>query len=315
MKKIRLIIASLLIMLASAIYAQPMNYNAMRNNARFLTDRMAYTLGITSGAIIDDIYRINYDYICGINEYLDEIACGYHSDLYLEVCYERDHALQRLLGEYLWRKIMNYDYFYRPISFSNRSWRFSIYSHDVRYSYYYFNTPTHYHEYRGGHFFNGIKYRMENHRRTMNSVDRRDHNIGVSRENRNNEREYNNQHNNRNENNYNNVNRDNSSERVNGAGNNRTDENNNVTSSERNNYNRGENTNRNEGNRYNRTNRTSSSENRSNNNVRSSSRNNSYNGSSNSSRGSYERGNNSNRGSYSGGSRGSNGGSRSNGRR
>ncbi len=83
-----------MLMIASTLNAQPMNYDAMRNNARFLTDRMAYTLGITSAAIIDDIYRINFDYICGVNDYLDDIAYGRHVDYYDEICYERDRALQ-----------------------------------------------------------------------------------------------------------------------------------------------------------------------------------------------------------------------------
>lgn len=309
MKKIRLYIASLFIMLASTINAQPMDYNAMRNNARFLTDRMAYTLGITSAAIIDDIYRINYDYIYGVNEYLDEIACGYYSDLYDEVCYERDRALQYLLGEIIWRRIVNYDYFYRPITFSNKRWRFSIYSHDVRYTYYYYHTPTHYHEYRGGHFFNGIRHRIENHNRTMNSVDRRDHINGAPR---NNDRVINNRNNNnrtdvnndRNGGRYdNNSNyRENAPEHMNGAGSNRVEQRNN-NNSERN-YNRGENTTRGEGNNYNRSNRINNSENRSNNNVRSSSRNTNYNGSSSGSRGSYSRENNSGSGVVSHGSRG-----------
>ena len=73
MKTFRIIITSLFIMIASYTKAQPMSYDAMSHNALFLTDRMAYTLGITSEAIIDDLYRINYDYICGVNDYLDDI--------------------------------------------------------------------------------------------------------------------------------------------------------------------------------------------------------------------------------------------------
>ena len=59
--------------------AQPMSYYAMRENARFLTDRMAYTLGIAT-SLLDDLYMINYDYICGVNDYLDDVAYGYHYD-------------------------------------------------------------------------------------------------------------------------------------------------------------------------------------------------------------------------------------------
>ena len=52
----------------SSLSAQPMNIYSIRNNARFLTDRMAYTLGL-SAAILEDLYYINYDYIYGVNNY------------------------------------------------------------------------------------------------------------------------------------------------------------------------------------------------------------------------------------------------------
>ena len=185
MKTFRIIITSLFIMIASYTKAQPMSYDAMSHNALFLTDRMAYTLGITSEAIIDDLYRINYDYICGVNDYLDDIARGYHNEYYEEICYERDLALQSLLGEYLWRRLITYDYFYRPIAFSNRRWRFIIYTHDVRTNYYYCRTPIYYHKhYTGGHFFHGMRDRIS-HGRTMNIVDRRNHNNGGVRDMRN----------------------------------------------------------------------------------------------------------------------------------
>ena len=52
--------------------AQSMSITVMRDNARFLTDRMAFTLGIRDPFMIDEIYRINYDYIWGVNDYLDD---------------------------------------------------------------------------------------------------------------------------------------------------------------------------------------------------------------------------------------------------
>ena len=154
MKRVRTLIAALFLLCATAVNAQPMNYNAMRNNARFLTDRMAYTLGITTAAIIDDLYRINYDYICGVNDYLDDIALGYYTNEYELMCYERDRALKYLLGTALWNRLVSYDYFYRPISFAERRWRFSIYAYDTRLNHFYHTVPHYYNTYRGGHFFN-----------------------------------------------------------------------------------------------------------------------------------------------------------------
>lgn len=135
--------------------AQPMSYYAMRENARFLTDRMAYTLGIAT-SLLDDLYMINYDYICGVNDYLDDVAYGYHYDDYMTVLYARDAALRRLLTPYQWTRLVALDYFYRPITFVDRRWSFGIYAHDPYRTRFYYSVPVHYHDYRGGHFFHGM---------------------------------------------------------------------------------------------------------------------------------------------------------------
>ena len=128
MKRIRTLLAAVALFVATvAVNAQPMSYDAMRMNARFLTDRMAYTLGL-GAEILDDLYYINYDYICGVNDYLDDVALGYRSDDYYAVLAARDLALQALLSPYQWSRLIAIDYFYRPISFYGHRWRFSIYA-------------------------------------------------------------------------------------------------------------------------------------------------------------------------------------------
>lgn len=157
MKTLRTTIAAMMIMLASlAASAQPMSVYAMRNNARFLTDRMAYTLGL-SASLLEDLYYINYDYICGVNDYLDLVAYGYRYDDYMEIVYARDYALRRLLNERQWARLMTYDYFYRPISFSDRRWSFSIYLHDRRMDHFFYRAPRRFDDYRGGRFFGGMR--------------------------------------------------------------------------------------------------------------------------------------------------------------
>lgn len=136
--------------------AQPMNYESMRMNARFLTDRMAYTLNIRDPYVINTLYQINYDYIWGVNDYLDDVALGYRYDDFMAVCYSRDTALERLLGRALWLTLTGYDYFYRPISFINNRWAFGIYAHDSRYNHFYYAVPTHFHTYHGGVHFHGM---------------------------------------------------------------------------------------------------------------------------------------------------------------
>ena len=158
MKTLRTTLAALMIMMTSmAATAQPMSYYAMRNNARFLTDRMAYTLGL-SAALIDDLYLINYDYIWGVNDYLDDVALGYYYDDYMAVCAARDAALRNLLGVSIWNRLLGYNYFYRPIVFANRGWHFSIYDYD-RYGarHFFYSAPRPIARgYAGGHFFHGM---------------------------------------------------------------------------------------------------------------------------------------------------------------
>lgn len=133
--------------------AQSMSITVMRNNARFLTDRMAFTLGIRDPYLIDEIYRINYDYIWGVNDYLDDVAMGNYYDDYMTVVSARDVALRTLLGKRTWKRLMGYTYFHRPIVFANHRWRFTIYDYD-RYGLhnFHFSAPRPYGAgYAGGH--------------------------------------------------------------------------------------------------------------------------------------------------------------------
>lgn len=163
MKALRTTLAAVILFVgAITVNAQSMSIAAMRSNARFLTDRMAYTLGINDPFLIDEIYRINYDYIWGVNEYLDDVALGYYYDDYMAVVAARDAALRNLLGVRLWNRIVNYTYFYRPIVFANHGWRFSIYDYD-RYGVnrFYYHAPRPLVTYTGGHFFRGMTPRRD----------------------------------------------------------------------------------------------------------------------------------------------------------
>ena len=159
MKALRTILTAIVLLAgAMTMNAQRMSIAAMQSNARFLTDRMAYTLGINDPYLIDEIYRINYDYIWGVNDYLDDVALGYYYDDYMTVCAARDAALRNLLGYTIWNRLMGYSYFHRPIVFVNRGWHFSIYDYD-RYGHhhYYYSAPRPIaHGYVGGHYFHGM---------------------------------------------------------------------------------------------------------------------------------------------------------------
>lgn len=159
MKVLRTILTAVILLIGTmTMNAQRMSYEAMSSNARFLTDRMAYTLGIRDPFIIDDIYRINYDYIYGVNNYLDEVALGYYYEDYNSILLARDYALRNLLGDLLWNRLIGYSYFHRPIVFANRGWHFSIYDYDHHGPHHFFySAPRPFgSRYAGGHFFHGM---------------------------------------------------------------------------------------------------------------------------------------------------------------
>ncbi|MBQ0046512.1 MAG: hypothetical protein KBT33_03250 [Prevotellaceae bacterium] len=159
MKALRTILTAVILLIGTmTMNAQRMSYEAMSSNARFLTDRMAYTLGIRDPFIIDDIYRINYDYIYGVNNYLDEVALGYYYEDYNSILLARDYALRNLLGDLLWNRLIGYSYFHRPIVFANRGWHFSIYDYDHHGPHHFFySAPRPFgSRYAGGHFFHGM---------------------------------------------------------------------------------------------------------------------------------------------------------------
>ncbi|MCH5175403.1 MAG: hypothetical protein J1F40_05915 [Prevotellaceae bacterium] len=159
MKTLRNLLTAVVILCGTlTMNAQSMSITAIRSNARFLTDRMAYTLGIRDPFLIDEIYRINYDYIYGVNTYLDEIALGYYYDDYMLVCNARDIALRNLLGITIWNRLVGYSYFHRPIIFSNHRWHFGIYDHDrFGINHFHYAAPRPFgNGYAGGHFFGGM---------------------------------------------------------------------------------------------------------------------------------------------------------------
>ena len=57
-------------MMTIAISANAMTYNEARNEALFLTDKMAYELGLND-AQYDAVYNINLDYLMGLNARAD----------------------------------------------------------------------------------------------------------------------------------------------------------------------------------------------------------------------------------------------------
>ena len=158
----------MLLMLVVSIPASAMSMSKVRENARFLTDRMAYELNLTPMQY-DDVYEVNFDFIDNVRHIMDDVVRGhdYAVDRYYEFLDYRNDDLRWILSASQYRRFMGVDYFYRPIYTTASDWLFRIYKvyHDVKH--FYFDKPHHYKTYKGGHYrthYGNVSF-YKNHRK------------------------------------------------------------------------------------------------------------------------------------------------------
>lgn len=164
MKKIFLILFAIGMTAMSSTSMAAMSNSRIRTETRFLTDKMAYELNLST-AQYNDAYEINYDFIYSIRYLMDDVTRGYEWALddyysYLDV---RNDDLRWVLSDTQYRRFMQADYFYRPIYASGGKWNFRIYITYTNHHHFYFPKPYHYRSYCGGHYrthyHNGSYYR------------------------------------------------------------------------------------------------------------------------------------------------------------
>ena len=123
------------------VSANAMSYEQAREQALFLTDKMAYELNLTDEQY-EAAYEINLDYLMNIN---------HHSDLYGVYWQQRNLDLQYILLDWQYRSFLDALYFYRPLYWEAGFWHFRIYARYPHRDYFYFGRPHFYTVYRGGH--------------------------------------------------------------------------------------------------------------------------------------------------------------------
>ena len=152
MKKLSSLWLVILMLAVSIPSMGAMSISKMRENARFLTDRMAYELHL-SPLQYDDVYEVNYDFINSVRYIMDDVVRGYDYalDRYYDYLDYRNEDLRWILSASQYRRFLGVEYFYRPIYTTTNSWLFRIYNvyHDVKH--FYFGKPHHYKTYNGGH--------------------------------------------------------------------------------------------------------------------------------------------------------------------
>ncbi len=139
MKKLILALVALFWMTVTT--ASAMSYEQARQQALFLTDKMAYELNLTDDQY-EAAYEINLDYLMGVNSV---------DDLYGNYWRQRNLDLSYILLDWQYRSFVSASYFYRPLYWDAGYWHFGIYARYPRRDYFYFGRPNFYVSYRGGH--------------------------------------------------------------------------------------------------------------------------------------------------------------------
>ena len=143
---------TLVMMMTIVISAAAMPYNPARNEALFLSDKMAYELGLTATQY-EAVYEINLDYLLNVDTRADVFG------FWWEV---RNRDLRYVLSTWQYDRFMASEWFYRPIVWGTGDWSFSIYT---RYGVgrMFFDRPAVFVTFRGGHSHRGGSFYAGHH--------------------------------------------------------------------------------------------------------------------------------------------------------
>lgn len=162
MKRILFILLATLSTAVCSADTNAMSNSKVRKETRFLTDKMAYELNLSTEQY-NDVYEINYDFISGVRYVMDDVLYGNEWALnryydYLDV---RNDDLRWVLSSRQYARFMQAEYFYRPIYTSGNRWYFRVYITYTNHNHFYFPRPYHYRTYVGGHYrthHNNVSY-------------------------------------------------------------------------------------------------------------------------------------------------------------
>ena len=158
MKKL-MILAMMMVMTISARSAMPlgssknaMSYNAAKNEALFLSDKMAYELNLTA-AQYEAVYEINLDYLMSLNGHADVFGIWWD---------RRNADLRYVLNAWQYDKYITLAHFYRPVAWKAGGWTFAVYSHYNR-GHFYNDRPKVFVTYKGGNSHKHDRFYADHH--------------------------------------------------------------------------------------------------------------------------------------------------------
>ncbi len=129
----------LAMMMVLTITASAMSHTAAKNEALFLSDKMAYELNLTA-AQYEVVYEINLDYLMSLNGRGDVLGIWWD---------RRNADLRYVLTAWQYDKYIGLSHFYRPVAWRAGSWTFAVYSHYDR-GHFYKARPKVFVTYKGG---------------------------------------------------------------------------------------------------------------------------------------------------------------------
>ena len=143
---------TLAVMMVMTISANAMSYTAAKNEALFLSDKMAYELNLTD-AQYEAVYEINLDYLMSVDSRADVFGIWWD---------RRNADLRFVLNSWQYDKYMALSHFYRPLSWHNGAWTFNIYARYDR-GHFYKARPTVFVTYRGGNNRKADRFYADRH--------------------------------------------------------------------------------------------------------------------------------------------------------
>lgn len=150
MKRMLLTLLGAIVLVASA--QARLSSSQVRTETRFLTDKMAYELNLST-LQYGDVYEINYDFINGIRYLVDDIQRGdpRAMDRYYELLDIRNDDLRWVLNNRQYTSFMGATHFFRPLYVSGGRCHFRIYITYTNRRHFYYPLPRPCLAYRGGH--------------------------------------------------------------------------------------------------------------------------------------------------------------------
>ena len=128
-------------MMAIAFSASAMKYSDARYEALYLSDKMAYELGLSMEQY-EAVYEINLDYM---------LSVSHRNDIFGFYWERRNMDLRYVLDARQYSLFLGLNYFYRPIYWHYNGFAFRIYDRYSHRNLFYFDRPKVFVSYKGGH--------------------------------------------------------------------------------------------------------------------------------------------------------------------